>query len=217
MHSRIDRGEARPRAASRGPAFVYVLPCRHEDILKLGHSRDPFRRVQSLHRRYFEFFDLDLAFLINADSVREARSLESELAQSLALHRAPAPLVVPRSAAGHTEWYRGAYARLFATANSLGSVQGYTMHAPLSRWLGKRLEGEDRLFQWTGKLLELIRAGEGAVSISGSVLTPLERSLRDILDAYVALGVPLDSRISSAVMDWYRTCRERIPLVGCGG
>ena len=30
-----------PRFASRGRAYVYVLPCRDEDLLKVGFSRDP--------------------------------------------------------------------------------------------------------------------------------------------------------------------------------
>jgi hypothetical protein len=46
-----------PRFASRGKAYVYVLPCRDEDLLKVGFSRDPFTRFSTLHRRFFDFFD----------------------------------------------------------------------------------------------------------------------------------------------------------------
>ena len=48
-----------PQFASRGRAYVYVLPCRDEDLLKLGFSRDPFTRFHTLHRRFYEFFDLE--------------------------------------------------------------------------------------------------------------------------------------------------------------
>ena len=46
-------GEDAPRFASRGRTFVYVLPCRDEDILKVGFSRDPLDRFRTLHRRFF--------------------------------------------------------------------------------------------------------------------------------------------------------------------
>ena len=100
------------RPASVGQSFVYVFPCHGEDILKLGFSRDPLNRLQTLHQRYFEFFDIDRAFLIQTDRVREARAIEHSLKIELALHNAPAPLVVERKAGGHTEWYRGASIRL---------------------------------------------------------------------------------------------------------
>src|SRR5688572_27713655 len=89
---------------STGRAFAYVLPCRHEDILKVGFSRDPLDRLQTLHPRYFEFFDIDQGLLIETDRVPDARSIESFLKAQLQEHQAPAPLVIPRSAAGHTEW-----------------------------------------------------------------------------------------------------------------
>lgn len=40
-------------------SFACVLPYLIEDWLKLGFSRDPMQRVLAMHRRWFEFFDLD--------------------------------------------------------------------------------------------------------------------------------------------------------------
>ena len=101
------------RTLSRGRCFLYVLPlASHEDVLKLGCSRDPLDRVQALHPRYFEVFDLERAFLVETEAVRDARALELELRRMLVAHNAPAPLTVRREAAGHTEWYRGAFAQL---------------------------------------------------------------------------------------------------------
>ncbi len=109
---------AYPRFASRGRTFVYVLPCRDEDILKVGFSRDPLQRMRSLHARFFEFFDLDRALLIECEHLRDARRIERLFITTFAEHRAPAPLVVPLAAAGHTEWYRGIHPRVTALARS---------------------------------------------------------------------------------------------------
>jgi len=51
---------------------VYVLPCQHDDILKLGFSRDPLLRMQTLHQRYFDFFDLDAALKDPDPAIRAA-------------------------------------------------------------------------------------------------------------------------------------------------
>jgi len=88
-----------PRFASRGRTFVYVLPCRNEDILKVGFSRDPLDRMRTLHPRFFEFFDLDRALLIETDYLRDARRIERLFITTFADSQAPAPLVVRRSAA----------------------------------------------------------------------------------------------------------------------
>ena len=104
MALRIDTREPGNRGPSRGRCYLYVLPCAYEDILKLGFSRYPLARMQTLHPRWFEFFDLDRAFVIETDTVREARDLELGLGGVIAEHNAPAPLVIRRQAAGHTEW-----------------------------------------------------------------------------------------------------------------
>jgi hypothetical protein len=108
MARRIDPREPCNRGPSRGRAYVYVLPCAYEDLLKLGFSRDPLDRIQTLHPRWFEFFDLDRGFLVESETVHDARDLELGLGRALIEHNAPAPLVISREAAGHTEWYRGA-------------------------------------------------------------------------------------------------------------
>ncbi|WP_268628169.1 hypothetical protein, partial [Escherichia coli] len=56
-----------------GRVFAYVFPCAWEDHAKIGFSRDPLRRISALHRRWFEFFDLDAGALVEAESERDAR------------------------------------------------------------------------------------------------------------------------------------------------
>jgi hypothetical protein len=206
MPIRIDRGDRRPRHSSQARSYVYVLPCVGEDLLKVGFSRDPLQRMQTLHARWFEFFDIEAGFLIEADRVRDARRIEQLMARHALAHRAPAPLVVPRRAAGHTEWYRGARALLAEAAIALRDGQGYALHSPLRAWLRERLERQrDLLYDWTGHQLDGL---EVATSLASGQAQAIARVLRDALDAYLALDLPLDGSVPRAVLDWHREQRE---------
>lgn len=194
-----------PRFASRGRTFVYVLPCRDEDILKVGFSRDPLDRFRTLHRRYFEFFDLDRGLLVHTDHLRDARRIERLLITTFADCRAPAPLVVPPSAAGHTEWFRGVSAQVDALARQVCAEQGFTLHAPLSSWLRDRFgDWSELLFGWSMRMLEMIEYEHFNVP-------PHQRSgradtvLRDVLDAYVTLGKAMEKLVPAPVLAWYRS------------
>jgi hypothetical protein len=201
MAGRIDPREPGNRGPSRGRCYLYVLPCAYEDILKLGFSRDPLDRMQTLHPRWHGFFDLERAFLIEAETVRDARNLELGLAHALAEHNAPAPLVIRRAAAGHTEWYRGAYDRLEQAARML-AAGGYRLHAPLRPWLRQQLlERSDRLFAWT---LAALSADDFDAAATGAAPTPVAWQVRDVLDGYAALDIDLAPWLSPEVIDWYR-------------
>lgn len=198
MAHRIDTGELGNRGPSRGRCYLYVLPCAYEDILKLGFSRDPLERMQALHPRWFEFFDLDHAFLIETDTVRDARDLELGLGGVIAEHSAPAPLVVRRQAAGHTEWYRGAYDMLEATARTL-AAGGYLLHAPLRPWIRHALMARsDLLFSWSMAMLSPNELEQPTLR------TLHQRTVRDALDARVALGLPIEPWLPERVLAWYR-------------
>jgi hypothetical protein len=197
----MSRMHHRARVASEGTAFVYVAPCCHEDILKLGFSRDPLSRLQQLHPRWYDFFDLDAGWLVETDRVREARDLELQLRRSITLHNAPAPLVVVRAAAGHTEWFRGALPALHAATGTLFDA-GHRVHRPLRDWLRARLEARsDRLFHWSDEMLQAISQAEHT---GDPVQVSLQRTLRDALDAWPALDLALDGHVSDAVAAWHR-------------
>jgi hypothetical protein len=201
--SRRPAGIPRSTPSSEGTAYVYIAPCRFEDILKLGFSRDPLERLQSLHPRWYEFFDLDAAWLVETDRVREARDLELQLRHGILLHNAPAPLVVVRAAAGHTEWFRGALPALEDAGRALEAI-GHRIHRPLQPWLQQRLlQRSDRLWHWSEEMLLAIEHATH-VDASSAGLAPLQRQLRDALDAYPALGLALDERVPSAVLQWRR-------------
>jgi Meiotically up-regulated gene 113 len=186
------------RTLSRGRCYLYVAPCVYEDLLKLGFSRDPLERLQSLHRRWFEAFDLDRTLLVETESVRDARALELGLRRELAQHNAPAPLTVEREAGGHSEWYRGAYDRLAEVVNEL-ATGGHRVYVPARSWLRQALLARSELlYSWTQAMLSLdeleLRAGA----------TPSQRAVRDVLDAFTALDIGLDERLSPEVLQWYR-------------
>lgn len=198
----VDAVDRRTRLSSRGTAFVYVLPCAHDAILKLGFSRDPLQRMRALNTRYFEFFDLDDALLIETGSVRDARHLESLLGRAILEHSAPAPLQVPLRAAGHTEWYRGALPILQRTSHELGKAFGYRLHRPLRAWLTVRLAREKALlFDWTLQQIRVLHAVRevGDVALAARIV----RALRNALDEFSAAGIELDPHLPAPVVQWY--------------
>lgn len=202
-----DRDDRPWRPAASGPSFVYVLPCMGEDLLKLGMSRDPLGRFQSLHPRWFDFFDLDGARLVETDSVREARAIETRLRRALRAHNAPAPLLVATAAGGQTEWFRGALDTLDREADALSSA-GLRVHTPARPWLHDALALRGSLlFHWSSQMLEAIDP-DFAPALSGRPLTGLERTLRDALDAYDALRIEPDPRVPDAVLRWWREARR---------
>jgi hypothetical protein len=201
-------GDERPwRPAAVGPSFLYVLPCVAEDLLKLGLSRDPLDRLQTLHPRWFDFFDLDAARLVATDSVREARAIETRLKQALRAHNAPAPLRVSVAAGGHTEWFRGAFDTLEREVHELHAA-GFQVHVPARPWLRDALTKRGSLlFHWTSRMIEAIDP-EFAPPLSGRALNPFERTLRDAIDAYEALGIEVAPLVPEAVLHWWREARR---------
>jgi Meiotically Up-regulated Gene 113 (MUG113) protein len=190
------------RTAARGRCYTYVIPCREADLLKVGLSRDPLARFRTLHARYFEFFDLERGALVEMDHVRDARRLESRLKELFADRRAVAPLVVPDSAAGYTEWYRGVYPEALAVLEAARAADGYRIHAPLRSWLRDRLDHDDALFEWSLQTLKLIEFYH--FNAGGEPRPVHDRSLRNVLDAYEAVGLALDERVPASVLQWYR-------------
>ena len=192
-----------PRFAAAGRTFVYVLPCRDEDILKVGYSRNPLQRMHALHRRYFEFFDLDRALLLDAERLRDARRIERLFITGFANDRAPPPLVVRQAAAGETEWFRGVASEVDALVRKIAADEGLTLHAPLRAWLRQRFEEHsDTLYECSMRLLDSIEYERFNVSpeaLPGSSAA----ALRHLLDLYEALDIDLDTLVSPRVLAWY--------------
>jgi len=202
-----DRDDRPWRPAASGPSFLYVLPCLGEDLLKLGMSRDPLDRFQSLHPRWFDFFDLDRTRLVQTDSVREARAIETRLRKILRLHNAPAPLLVSTTAGGHTEWFRGALDTLQQETDAMHAA-GLRVHSPARPWLQEALVVRGSLlFHWSSRMLEAIDP-DFAPGFTSRMLTGLETTLRDALDAYAFFAIDLEPLVPEKVLRWWREARR---------
>jgi hypothetical protein len=193
-----------PRFAYRGRAFVYLLPCRDDTLLKIGFSRDPVQRLLTLHPRFFDFFELENALLVEADFVQDARRIERELLVRFQPWQAPAPLVVSATAGGHTEWYRGIRDDAAQSLREVSAREGFALHAPLSAWLRERfMDSASLLYSWSGWMLEALEYERY------NVPEPLQtgqaaRALRRVLDAYASLQIELVALLPPAVLAWYR-------------
>jgi hypothetical protein len=192
----VDRRLHEGRIPSRGRCHLYVFPCAWEDICKLGFSRDPLARLQALHPRFFEFFNLDGGLLVDTDTVAEARALETRLRRALVEHNAPAPLTVRDEAGGAREWYRGASALLAEEARRLAEL-GHTVHAPLRPWLRDvLLQRSDRLYDWSLAML-------GIDEIDGLAgWTPRQQRVLDAVDALQAMRIDPVPLLPPAVAGW---------------
>ncbi|WP_303746448.1 GIY-YIG nuclease family protein [Stenotrophomonas pigmentata] len=185
----------------RGRTYLYAFPVAGEDFGKLGIARDPLVRLQAFSRRYYDFFDLTHGWLVEAESIGEARGWETRLKRLLRLHAAPAPIEVPSRAGGSTEWFRGASQQLVDAREQL-AAEGFRVHAPLSTWVA------DQLLPWRDQLDGLERrlvAQLGAVeNWPAAWAHPLLVALRDALDACAVMRLSLDGAVSPALQAWHR-------------
>lgn len=197
-----------PRFASRGRTFVYVFPCRDEDVLKVGFSREPLERLRTLHRRFFDFFDLDRGLLVETAHLREARALERLCITTFSEARASAPLVIRSAAGGRTEWFRGISPQMDNLLRDFCAAQGLTLHAPLRAWLREQfVPWSDVMYDWSAQMLDMI-VYEHFNPPSSGARPRTEQMLRDVLDACVALGEgDIERWLPTAVCDWYH-CRD---------
>ena len=207
------------RASSEGACFLYVLPCAYEDLLKLGFSRQPLRRMQELQTRYFEFFDLERAFLVETETVRDARKLELDLGRAIVAHGAPAPLLVRDEAAGHTEWYRGAYDVLAQRDRAAPPNAATRVHHPLRALAAAPVAAArgSELFGWAHDgVSTACRASRTWLTIRSR--RRCARHVLDTLDAQPRSTFPSCRCCRSALADWYcagRVAWSRAITCGC--
>jgi hypothetical protein len=201
MTGRIDTTIEFRRTLSRGPASVYVLPHRGDAFLKLGFSRDPLARMQRLHPRYFDFFDIERAILIETPRVKEARAIETQLKRELVEHRAPAPLDIRHDAGGESEWYRGAYEIIVSKLDGYEEI--YTVFRD-ARWrFAELLRKQSALtFEWAVLQWRVLNEGDDfAVARAKS-------ALENALDAFRCFDIAITDIVPPDVAAWYETRRS---------
>ncbi|MCF7222223.1 GIY-YIG nuclease family protein [Marilutibacter chinensis] len=175
--------------AYSGDDHVYVLACAgFEDVLKVGMSRQPLVRWQSFHPRWFEIFELESSCLIRLDSRRESRACETRFHRDLAAHRCPAPLAMPMLAGGHSEWYRGAWARAHELAAGCEAA-GLPVERDLRRWAARQMAAEQpRLYELLSTAAQMAWDGQ---------LAPMSRrGLLDLVDAHAHFDPAVPERFA---------------------
>jgi hypothetical protein len=194
-----------PRTLSKGRTFVYMLPWREQDLLKIGYSRQPLVRFRTLHRRFFEVFDLDRGLLLETERLAQARKIERDVILRHADQRSVAPLAVADDAAGYSEWFRGVCPEVSTQLRDAALGGGFECFS-LRDWLRRWFEGSsDGLYEWSLRMLEAVEYETYNV--------PLElqrgdaaRSLAYVMDACEAVGLPLSSRFPENVLAWRMRC-----------
>jgi len=190
-----------PRTLGRGRSYVYLLPCRDQDLLKIGFSREPLVRMRTLHRRFFDYFDLERGLLLEVERVAQARAIERDILLRYAAERSPAPLAVSEQAAGYTEWLRGVAPEVTAHLRGVAERDAHPLHG-LHDWVRDMFDAQaDRLYDLSSKLLEAIQYETFNVPkelASGQAA----RSLAYVLDACEAVGIDMTERFPDAVLAW---------------
>lgn len=169
-------------------AWLYVLVASgHEDLLKIGLTRDPLARWSAFHPRWYEAFDLQHSLLVGCESRRDAQHLETSLHRSLAAHRCPMPLDIRVSAAGATEWYRGAYTQASRFVENCAG-QGYPVHRNASAFLARPMREQ-------AETLETLLHEAHRRLLDGWLSPPQCRALVDLVDGHFRFDPTLEARL----------------------
>jgi len=172
--------------------FVYLFALTDCSAFKVGFSCNPFQRIHTFSRRYYERFDVAQSLLLRLDAEAKARAIEATLKSELAVNRTDSPDWVPLDAGGHTEWFSAVqFGRADERLRSfLVEHEGsYVMDAgTYIRGELQRLSGSFEPWAWS--------QAQQACDASGSAYTlgsalAIAESLRDWLDAYRFFDVPL--------------------------
>jgi hypothetical protein len=172
--------------------FVYLFALTDCSAFKVGFSCNPFQRIHTFSRRYYERFDVGQSLLLRVDAEGKARAIEAALKSELAVSRTDSPDWVPLDAGGHTEWFSAVQ---FGSAEQrlrcfLVEHEGsYVIDA--GTYIRGELERLSGSFEpWAWSQAQQACDASGSAYTLGSALAIAE-SLRDWLDAYRFFDVPL--------------------------
>ena len=172
--------------------FVYLFALTDCSAFKVGFSCNPFQRIHTFSRRYYERFDVAQSLLLRLDAEAHARAIEATLKSELAAFRAESPSWVPLDAGGHTEWFSavqfgGAEHRL---RSFLSEHEGAHV-IDAGSYLRAELQRQSGSFEpWAWSQAQQACDASASVYTMGSALA-IADSLRDWLDAYRFFDVAL--------------------------
>jgi hypothetical protein len=191
--------------------FVYLFALTDCSAFKVGFSCNPFQRIHTFSRRYYERFDVAQSLLLRLQTEADARAIEATLKSELAAFRAESPTWVPPEAGGHTEWFSAVQ---FGTAEQrlrsfIVEHAGAHMIDASSYIRGElaRLSGSFEPWAWS----QAQQACDAAASVYtlGPALV-IADSLRDWLDAYRFFDVALFTD-DPAVLEFVASIARRSP------
>ena len=174
--------------------FVYLLALGDCSAFKVGFSCNPFQRIHTFSRRYYERFDVAQSLLLRLDAEADARAIEATLKSEFAPFRTDSPDWVPLEAGGHTEWFsavqlRSAEERL---RSFLDQHEGSQV-IDAGTYIRGELQRQSGAFEpWAWHQAQQACDASASAYTLGSARTIAE-SLRDWLDAYSFFGVALFS------------------------
>lgn len=174
--------------------FVYLFALTDCSAFKVGFSCNPFQRIHTFSRRYYERFEVAQSLLLRLQTEADARAIEATLKSELAAFRADSPAWVPLEAGGHTEWFSAVQ---FGSAEQrLRSfiIEHEGAHViDASAYLRGELQRMSGSFEpWAWSQAQQARDASASAYTLGSALA-IADSLRDWLDAYRFFDVPLFS------------------------
>jgi hypothetical protein len=174
--------------------FVYLLALTDCSAFKVGFSCNPFQRIHTFCRRYYERFDVGRSLLLRLAAEADARAIEATLKSELAGNRTDSPVWVPLEAGGHTEWFNAVE---FGSADRrlrsfLVEHEGSQVidAATFIRGELQRLSGSFEPWAWS-QAQQACDASASAYTLGSA--RAIADSLRDWLDAYRFFDVALFS------------------------
>ena len=174
--------------------FVYLFALTDCSSFKVGFSCNPFQRIHTFCRRYYERFDVRQSLLLRLGTEADARAIEMTLKRELAAYRIDSPIWVPLEAGGQTEWFSavelgraGERLRSFLAEHEAAAV------IDADEYFRNELERMSGSFEpWAWNQAQQVCDASASAYTQSSALA-LADSLRDWLDAYRFFDVPLFS------------------------
>jgi hypothetical protein len=179
-------------AASDPGWWVYLFALADCSAFKVGFSCNPFQRIHTFSRRYYERFDVGQSLLLHLNTEAEARTIEATLKRELAEFRAESPAWVPLEAGGQTEWFSAVqFGRAEQRLRSLLAEHEAARVTDTETYIRgelARLSGSFEPWAWS-QAQQAAEASVSAYTLSSALA--IADSLRDWLDAYRFFDVPL--------------------------
>lgn len=191
--------------------YVYLFALADCSAFKVGFSCNPFQRIHTFSRRYYERFDVGQSLLLSVGTQAEARAIEAALKGELAEFRTDSPEWVSLDAGGHTEWFSAvqfgrAEQRLRSFVAEHGAARVTGVETYIRREL-ERLSGSFEPWAWS-QAQQACDASASPYTLSSA--QAIADSLRDWLDAYRCFDVAL-FRDDPAVLEFVSSTARSSP------